>query len=189
MNFFEYSLCTELNRLFNVTINDISVIYVTAHRCADGLKKLDLRSGSKRHRHFIGFFNVPVQAPTRDHPLDQPTDPVELPVVEQPLPVEEHPVPAPPAAEAGDFLSSLRSFGGGIVIKGREILSVGLEGVRSVPQVVDRVVTKVQDAFSYVWECAVCIGECICNTVSSVVGSLLGSSPAPEATPDSCGGG
>ena len=33
-------------RLFNVTINDISVIYVTAHRCAGGLKKLDLRSGS-----------------------------------------------------------------------------------------------------------------------------------------------
>ena len=30
--------------LFNVTINDISVIYVTAHRCAGGLKKkLDLR--------------------------------------------------------------------------------------------------------------------------------------------------
>ena len=27
-----------LNWLFNVTINDISVIYVTAHRCAGGLK-------------------------------------------------------------------------------------------------------------------------------------------------------
>ena len=25
--------------MFNVTINDISVIYVTAHRCAGGLKK------------------------------------------------------------------------------------------------------------------------------------------------------
>ena len=37
----------ELDWLFNVTINDISVIYVTAHRCAGGLKKkLDLRSGS-----------------------------------------------------------------------------------------------------------------------------------------------
>ena len=37
----------ELKWLFNVTINDISVIYVTAHRCAGGLKKkLDLRSGS-----------------------------------------------------------------------------------------------------------------------------------------------
>ena len=57
--------------LFNVTINDISVIYVTAHRCAGGLKKkmLDLRSGSQRHRHFVGFFNVPVLAPTRDHPF------------------------------------------------------------------------------------------------------------------------
>ena len=54
----------------NVTINDISVIYVTAHRCAGGLKKkLDLRSGSQRHRHFVGFLNVPVLAPTRDHPF------------------------------------------------------------------------------------------------------------------------
>ena len=60
----------ELNWLFNVTINDISVIYVTAHRCAGGLKKkLDLRSGSQRHRHFVGFFNVPVLAPTRDQPF------------------------------------------------------------------------------------------------------------------------
>ena len=48
------------------TINDVSVIYVTAHRCVDRLKKkLYLRSGSQRHRHFVGFFNVPVQAPTR----------------------------------------------------------------------------------------------------------------------------
>ena len=46
-----------------------SVIYVTAHRCASGLKKkFDLRSGSQRHRHFVGFFNVPVQTPTRYHP-------------------------------------------------------------------------------------------------------------------------
>ena len=60
----------ELKWLFNVTINDISVIYVTAHGCAGGLKKkLDLRSGSQRHRHFVGFFNVPVLAPTRDHPF------------------------------------------------------------------------------------------------------------------------
>ena len=60
----------EWNWLFNVTINDISVIYVTAHRCAGGLKKkLDLRSGSQRHRHFVGFFNVPVLAPTRDQPI------------------------------------------------------------------------------------------------------------------------
>ena len=60
----------ELNWLFYVTINDISVIYVTAHRCAGGLKKkLDLRSGSQRHRHFVGFFNVPGLAPTRDHPF------------------------------------------------------------------------------------------------------------------------
>ena len=59
-----------VNWLFNVTTKDISVIYVTAHRCAGGLKKkLDLRSGSQRHRHFVGFFNVPVLAPTRDQPF------------------------------------------------------------------------------------------------------------------------
>ena len=52
-----------VNWLFNVTINDISVIYVTAYRCADGLK-LDLRSGSQRNRHLVGFFNVPVHGST-----------------------------------------------------------------------------------------------------------------------------
>ena len=39
-----------------------SVIYVTAHRCKGGLKKLNLRSCSQRLRHFVGFFNVPAQA-------------------------------------------------------------------------------------------------------------------------------
>ena len=35
--------------------------YMWRHRCAGGLKKkLYLRSGSQRHRHFTGFFNVPV---------------------------------------------------------------------------------------------------------------------------------
>ena len=43
---------------------------MTAHRCAGGLKKkFDLRSGSQRHRHFIGFFNMPVQASTRGQPF------------------------------------------------------------------------------------------------------------------------
>ena len=59
----------EWDWLLNVTCNDISVIYrnyVTAHRCAGGLKKkLGLRSGSQRHRPFVGLFNMPVQAPTR----------------------------------------------------------------------------------------------------------------------------
>ena len=56
--------------LFIVTCKDISVICVTAHRCAGGLKKkLNLQSGSQRHRHFVGFLNVPVQAPTRGHPF------------------------------------------------------------------------------------------------------------------------
>ena len=61
---------SEWNWLFNITCNNISVIYVTAHRCAGGLKKkLDLRSDSQCHRHFVGFFNMPVQAPTRGHPF------------------------------------------------------------------------------------------------------------------------
>ena len=42
----------------------------TANRCAGGLrKKLDLRPGSQRHRHFIGIFNVPAQAPTGGQPF------------------------------------------------------------------------------------------------------------------------
>ena len=32
---------------------------------ADWRRKFDLRSGSKRHRYFVGFFNEPVQAPSR----------------------------------------------------------------------------------------------------------------------------
>ena len=35
-------------------------LYMWRHRCAGGLKKLYLRSTSQRHRHFVGFFNVPV---------------------------------------------------------------------------------------------------------------------------------
>ena len=39
---------------------------MTAHRHAGGLKKKsNLWVGSQRHRHFVGFFNVPVQTPTR----------------------------------------------------------------------------------------------------------------------------
>ena len=50
---------SEWDWLLNVTCNDISVIYVTAHRCAGRLKKeFDLWSGSQSHRHFVGFFNV-----------------------------------------------------------------------------------------------------------------------------------
>ena len=32
-------------------------------------RELDLQSGSQCHRHFVGFFNVPIQAQTRDHPF------------------------------------------------------------------------------------------------------------------------
>ena len=55
----------EVNWLFNVTINDISVIDVQV----DWRRKLDLRSDSQRHRHFVRFFNVTVQARTRGHPF------------------------------------------------------------------------------------------------------------------------
>ena len=38
-----------------------SYMYMWRHRCAGWLKKkLYLWSGSQRHRHFAGFFNVPV---------------------------------------------------------------------------------------------------------------------------------
>ena len=60
----------ELNLLFNVTKNGISVMHVTSQRCASGLKKkLDLRLGSQRYTHFVGFFNVPVQTLAWDHPF------------------------------------------------------------------------------------------------------------------------
>ena len=37
-----------------VTVTDISVIYVMAHKCAGDLKKkVDLRLGSQIHRHFV----------------------------------------------------------------------------------------------------------------------------------------
>ena len=36
---------------------------MTEHTCAGRMKKFDLRSGSQRGRHSLGFFNVPVQAP------------------------------------------------------------------------------------------------------------------------------
>ena len=56
--------------LFNVTINDISVIHMAAHRCAGGKKKkLNLRPGCQRNRYLVGFLNVPVQAATRDQPF------------------------------------------------------------------------------------------------------------------------
>ena len=50
-----------------VTCTDISVMW--RHRCAGGLKKLFLRSGSQRHRHFVGLFNVSVKGPTWGPPL------------------------------------------------------------------------------------------------------------------------
>ena len=57
--------------MLNVTCNKLfSVIYVTAHRCSGGLKKkFGIQSGSQRHGHFVGFFNVPVQAPIRNQPF------------------------------------------------------------------------------------------------------------------------
>ena len=48
-----------------VTINDISVI----HACDRFTEEAGPTAGFPRHRHFLGFFNVPVQAPTRGHPF------------------------------------------------------------------------------------------------------------------------
>ena len=55
--------------LLNVTIDDILLIHVRAHRCAGVLKKkLDLQSGSHAID-FVEFFNMPIQAPTQGHPF------------------------------------------------------------------------------------------------------------------------
>ena len=35
--------------------------------CRRNEEMVDLRSDSQRHKHFVGFLNVPVQAPTRGH--------------------------------------------------------------------------------------------------------------------------
>ena len=61
-----------MNWLLYLTINDISVINVTAHTCAGRLKKNfgpTCTVGLPHHRHFVWFFNMPVQAPTRDQPF------------------------------------------------------------------------------------------------------------------------
>ena len=33
------------------------------------IEEVEPTVGLPRHRHFVGFFNVPVQTPTRDHPF------------------------------------------------------------------------------------------------------------------------
>ena len=51
---------------FYVTVNSISVVFVTAHRCASGLKKkVDRPLGHQDHWQFIGFFKVPVHCEHR----------------------------------------------------------------------------------------------------------------------------
>ena len=40
------------------TDRSLSFWCVTAHRCAGGLKKLDLLAGSQRHKHVLGFLNA-----------------------------------------------------------------------------------------------------------------------------------
>ena len=63
------SLRVRVRLIPNVTCNHISVINMTAHRCAGGLKKMDQRWGSKCHRLFLELFNVLFQAPKRGQPL------------------------------------------------------------------------------------------------------------------------
>ena len=57
-----YTLKDELNWLFNVTCDDISVILVTAHMYRRTEDKVEVvpTVGTGRHRHFAGFCNVPV---------------------------------------------------------------------------------------------------------------------------------
>ena len=55
------SCCTGKVRLIGCLTSQSTIFqsYMTAHRCAGGLKKkLDLRSGSQRHRHFVGWLVV-----------------------------------------------------------------------------------------------------------------------------------
>ena len=48
---------SEWDWLPKVTCKDISVTYVTVHRCAGRLnRKFELQTGSKQHRHFVGIF-------------------------------------------------------------------------------------------------------------------------------------
>ena len=60
--------------LLNVTINDISVIYVTSQMCKRTEEEVGptvglSRLGLPRHRHFVVFLNTPVRAPTRVQPF------------------------------------------------------------------------------------------------------------------------
>ena len=68
---FKSDLINSMDQMRISGIEPSSVILSqTAHRCVGELKKtFDLRSGSQRHRHFVGFFNVSVQAPTRGQPF------------------------------------------------------------------------------------------------------------------------
>ena len=47
-----------VNWLFNVTINDISVIYVTAHRCAGGLNPTKIKPSTIFNFHIYSSQNV-----------------------------------------------------------------------------------------------------------------------------------
>ena len=58
-----------MNWLLNFTINDSSVLYVTAHIMCKRTEQVGPTVGLPRHRHFEGFFNVPVQASTRGEPF------------------------------------------------------------------------------------------------------------------------
>ena len=48
-------------------IQRYSVIHLTAHMCRRTENEVGPTVGFTRQRHFVGFFNVPVQSRTRDH--------------------------------------------------------------------------------------------------------------------------
>ena len=50
-----------------IDLKYVSLIYRKIHQKVPNGK--GLRLGSQRHRHFVGFFNMPDQAPTRGQPF------------------------------------------------------------------------------------------------------------------------
>ena len=59
----------DIDTTFECVLRKI-IVSLLSHRCTGGLKKnFDLWLGFQRHRHFVGFFNVAAQAPTRGQPF------------------------------------------------------------------------------------------------------------------------
>ena len=66
------------------------------------------RSGSKRHIHFVGFFNVPVQATTRGHQYGYSEKPPDLVACYDTLGCGEHILDLPPGPNRGTLPIELK---------------------------------------------------------------------------------